>query len=156
MRVTIVRNIETFPSKQMCPYLSLDERKVAEFYHNIDRRRWLVWLKWLIFINFSGQLMVSLLIGSDRPTDGQCHLLSCPGQLKRSTTALQCSGSALKTLKSKVISMSEWVSEWQGHLLSCPGQLKTPCNYSSKVSHWEFEKWTLNEQDPASTMQKNG
>ena len=38
-----MRNIETFPSKQMCPYLSLDERKVAEFYHNIDRRRWLVW-----------------------------------------------------------------------------------------------------------------
>ena len=39
MRVTIKRNIETFPSKQMYPYLSLDERKVAEFYHNIDRRR---------------------------------------------------------------------------------------------------------------------
>ena len=55
-----MRNIETFPSKQMYPYLSLDERKVAEFYHNIDRRRWLVWLKWLILINFSGQLMVSL------------------------------------------------------------------------------------------------
>ena len=33
-----MRNIETFPSKQMYPYLSLDERKVAEFYHNIDRR----------------------------------------------------------------------------------------------------------------------
>ena len=60
MRVTIVRNTETFPSKQMYPYLSLDERKVAEFYHDIDRRRWLVWLKWLIFITFSGQLMVSL------------------------------------------------------------------------------------------------
>ena len=39
MRVTMMRNIETFPSKQMYPYLSLDERKVAEFYHNIDRRR---------------------------------------------------------------------------------------------------------------------
>ena len=39
MRVTIMRNIETFPSKQMYPYLSLDERKVAEFYHNIDRKR---------------------------------------------------------------------------------------------------------------------
>ena len=38
-----MRNIETFPSKQMYPYLSLVERKVAEFYHNIDRRRWLVW-----------------------------------------------------------------------------------------------------------------
>ena len=57
-----MRNIETFPSKQMCPYLSLDERKVAEFYHNIDRRRWLVWLKWLNFTNFSGQLMVSLFL----------------------------------------------------------------------------------------------
>ena len=33
-----MENIETFPSKQMYPYLSLDERKVAEFYHNIDRR----------------------------------------------------------------------------------------------------------------------
>ena len=33
-----MRNIETFPSKQMYSYLSLDERKVAEFYHNIDRR----------------------------------------------------------------------------------------------------------------------
>ena len=66
MRVTIMRNIETFPSKQMYPYLSLVERKVAEFYHNIDRRRWLVWLKWLIFINFFGQLMVSL------PPPGPC------------------------------------------------------------------------------------
>ena len=27
------RNIERFPSKQMYPYLSLVERKVAEFYH---------------------------------------------------------------------------------------------------------------------------
>ena len=44
----------------MYPYLSLVEREVAEFYHDIDRRRWLVWLKWLIFITFSGQLMVSL------------------------------------------------------------------------------------------------
>ena len=54
-----MRNIETFPSKQMYPYLSLDKRKVAEFYHN-KIERWLVWLKWLIFINFSGQLMVSM------------------------------------------------------------------------------------------------
>ena len=29
-----MRNIETFPSKQMYLYLSLVERKVAEFYHN--------------------------------------------------------------------------------------------------------------------------
>ena len=39
MRVTIMRNIETFPSKQMYPYLSLVERKVAKFYRNIDRLR---------------------------------------------------------------------------------------------------------------------
>ena len=45
MRVTMKRNIERFPSKQMYPYLSLVERKVAEFYHNIDRRRYLVWFK---------------------------------------------------------------------------------------------------------------
>ena len=57
-----MRNIETFPSKQMYPYLSLVERKVAEFYHNIERRRWLVWLKWLTFMAFSGQFMVSLLL----------------------------------------------------------------------------------------------
>ena len=55
-----MRNIETFPSKQMYPYLSLAKRKVADFYLNIDRMRWLVWLKWLIFITFSAQFMVSL------------------------------------------------------------------------------------------------
>ena len=55
-----MRNIETFPSKRMYPYLSLVERKVAEFFNNINRRRWLVWSKWLIFITFPGQLMVSL------------------------------------------------------------------------------------------------
>ena len=43
-----MRNIETFPFKQMYLYLSLVERKVAEFYHNVDKRRCLVWLKWLI------------------------------------------------------------------------------------------------------------
>ena len=40
-----MRNIETFPLKQMYLYLSLVERKVAEFYHIIDRRRYLVWFK---------------------------------------------------------------------------------------------------------------
>ena len=59
-----MRNIETFPSKQMYLYLSLVERKVAEFYHTIYRRRYSVWLKWLIFIAFSGQLIVSLLEAS--------------------------------------------------------------------------------------------
>ena len=38
-RVTMMSNIETFTSKQMYPYLSLVQRKEAEFYHNIDRRR---------------------------------------------------------------------------------------------------------------------
>ena len=47
-----MRNIKTFPSKQMYLYLSLVERKEAEFYHNIDRRRYLVWVRWLIFIAF--------------------------------------------------------------------------------------------------------
>ena len=60
-----MRNIETFPSKQMYPYLSLVERKVAEFYHNMDRRRHSVRLKWLIFITFSRQLLVSLLVTSE-------------------------------------------------------------------------------------------
>ena len=41
-----MRNIETFPSQQMYLYHSLVERKVTEFYHNIDRRRYLVWFKW--------------------------------------------------------------------------------------------------------------
>ena len=40
-----MRNIETFPSKQMYLCLSLVERKVAEFYLNMDRGRYLVWLK---------------------------------------------------------------------------------------------------------------
>ena len=35
----MMRNTETFRSKQMYPYLSLVERKVAEFYLNIDRMR---------------------------------------------------------------------------------------------------------------------
>ena len=41
----IMRNIETFPSKHL--YISLVERKVAEFFHNMDRRRYSVWLNWL-------------------------------------------------------------------------------------------------------------
>ena len=42
-----MRNIETFTSGQMYLHLTLVERKVTEFYHDIDRRRWLVLLKWL-------------------------------------------------------------------------------------------------------------
>ena len=52
MRVTMKRNIERFPSKQMYPYLSLVGRKVAEFYHNIDRRSWLVWVRMTYFHRF--------------------------------------------------------------------------------------------------------
>ena len=47
-----MRNIKTFPSKQMYLYLSLVERKEAEFYHNIDRRRWLVWVEMTYFHRF--------------------------------------------------------------------------------------------------------
>ena len=57
-----MRNIETFLSKQVHPYLLLVVRKVSEFYHNIDRRCWLVWSKWLIFITFLGQFQVSLIM----------------------------------------------------------------------------------------------
>ena len=35
----MMRNIETFPAKQMYTYLSLVEGKEADFFHNIDRRR---------------------------------------------------------------------------------------------------------------------
>ena len=36
----------------MYPYLSLVERKVAEFYHNIDRSSLLVWVKMTYFHRF--------------------------------------------------------------------------------------------------------
>ena len=38
-----MRNIETFPSKQMYLYLSLHWSRVAEFYHNIGRKRYLLY-----------------------------------------------------------------------------------------------------------------
>ena len=41
----MMRNIETFPSQQMYLHPSLVERKVTEFFHNIDKRHYLVWLK---------------------------------------------------------------------------------------------------------------
>ena len=40
-----IRNIKRFPSNQMYLCLSLVERKEAEFFHNIDRRGYLVWFK---------------------------------------------------------------------------------------------------------------
>ena len=59
-----MRNIETFPSKHMYLYLSLVKRKVAESYHNMDRGRYLVWLKWIIAI--WRELLVSLPITSNK------------------------------------------------------------------------------------------
>ena len=38
----MIRIIETFPSKQMFPYLSLVERKVADFYHNMGYGLWVM------------------------------------------------------------------------------------------------------------------
>ena len=65
----MMRNIETFPSKQMYPYLSLVERKVAEFFHDIDRRSWLVWVKMTYFHCFfrtiHGVLVKILMISSN-------------------------------------------------------------------------------------------
>ena len=55
-----MRNIETFPSKQMSTYLSLVERKEAEVYHIMDRRRYLVELKRINFISIWRELLVSL------------------------------------------------------------------------------------------------
>ena len=57
-----MRNIETFPSMQMYLYLSLVARKVAEFYHNMDERRYLVWFNQLVSINILRQLLVSLCV----------------------------------------------------------------------------------------------
>ena len=48
----MMRNIETFPSQQMYCYLSLVERKVTEFYLNIDRMRWLVLVEMIYFRPF--------------------------------------------------------------------------------------------------------
>ena len=47
-----MRNIETFPSKQMYPYLSLVERKVAEFSHNIDSKALIGLVKMTYFHHF--------------------------------------------------------------------------------------------------------
>ena len=48
-----MRNIETFPSKHMYLYLSLVERKVAEFCHNME------WMLYLTYFNWK-EFMVSL------------------------------------------------------------------------------------------------
>ena len=62
-------NDEPFPSFSMCCNLSLVERKVAEFYHNIDRRHHLVWSKKTNFITIWRQLMVSLYQGHNQVCD---------------------------------------------------------------------------------------
>ena len=51
----LMRNIEIFPSKLMYLYFSLVERKVAEFYHDINRRLYLVLLNRLLFSPCSGE-----------------------------------------------------------------------------------------------------
>ena len=57
-----MRNIERLSSKQMYLYLSLVERNVAEFCDNMERRRYLVWLKSFIFITSWRELLVSLSV----------------------------------------------------------------------------------------------
>ena len=42
-----MRTIKTFLSKQKYLYLSFAERKVAEYYYNVDERRYCVWLNYL-------------------------------------------------------------------------------------------------------------
>ena len=42
-------------------YLSLAKRNGVEIYHNIDRRRYLDGLKWIIFITLWRELLVSLI-----------------------------------------------------------------------------------------------
>ena len=58
-------------------YLSLIKRKAAEFYHNIDRMRYLVWLKWLIFITFSKHLLVYLERKNIWFKKHMCQVCSC-------------------------------------------------------------------------------
>ena len=71
-----IRDIETFPSKQMYIFPSLVERKEAEFYHDIDRTRNLVWLNWLIFI-IIWRLLVSMKKNS-KMNLSRPHLSSVP------------------------------------------------------------------------------
>ena len=56
-----MRNIKTFPSKQMYLYFSLVGRKEAEFYYNIDRRSW---VKMTYFHRFFGTIP-GVLAGED-------------------------------------------------------------------------------------------
>jgi len=58
-------NIETFPSKQMYISLSLVKRKAAQFSHNRDEWRGVVWLKNIFFMNMWKELLVFFQILCD-------------------------------------------------------------------------------------------
>ena len=109
----------------MYPYLSLVEIKVAEFYHNIDRRRWLVWLKWLIFIAFSGQFMVSLIYHWNTKC---CHHLL---------------NASVDVFADNQIEFPQWMFSRSKFLVGHPG----PLNGTMKVDEskvdtiWQQNKW---------------
>ena len=52
--------LKHFPQRR-CIFISPWSREKYQSYQNIDRRRYLVWLSWLIFISTWRELMVSLL-----------------------------------------------------------------------------------------------
>ena len=74
MRVTIIRNIETFPSKQMYPYISLVERKVAEFFHYVDRKKALFGLVKLTYFHHFFQTIAGVLVKLFEKVKSQIHL----------------------------------------------------------------------------------
>ena len=114
-----MRNIETFPSKQMYLYLSLVERKKAEFYHN-------TWLKWLVFIAFPGQLMVSLM-GTHAEVDAVL-VITFSYSLSRPWESL-FQGWSLKKMQ-KVLSLQAAKNVQTNHSAACFKSLK----FSSDVS----------------------
>ena len=70
-------------------YLSLllVERKVAEFYHNMDRRGYLVWLKWIIFVTIWREVLVSLaLVHYFKCQIGKSQNCSSPKTTKNETS----------------------------------------------------------------------
>ena len=72
-----MRDIETLPSRQIYLYLSLVERREWEFYHNLDKRGYLVWLECISFFTFWRELMVSL--ENEKAThrnDAQSHTIN--------------------------------------------------------------------------------
>ena len=63
--LTLVERLLDQWEKQMYLYLSLVEenwRKVAELYHDMERRCYLVWSKWIASITIWRELQVSLLL----------------------------------------------------------------------------------------------